>query len=459
MSPELFLAALRARLALVGVVLGATLLAAAALSLALPKSYRASASLLVDAAREEQSLSNVLVPQRERIGYLQTQMDILTSERVARKAVQDLKLAERPELRKAHADGSGSAGPIEDWLAAGLLRRLKVEASQSNVIQLAFASADPEYAALVVNGVAQAYIDTMLELRVAPTRQAALWFDEQLKSLRASLEDAQARLTQYHRQQGIISADERLDVENARLAELSTQLVKAQEQVIEARARERLPDAPAGARVQALQADLARAEAKLQELAPQYGARHPQMLRQEAEVGSLRAQLRAALAEARAGVAQLRRQSEQREAQLAAALAAQRARLLELKEGRNELAVLTRDVETAQRTYETAMQRAVVSQVESRASQTSVALLSPAVAPREASHPKLALNLALALVAGTLLGVGLVVLLEMFERRVHAPGDLQAALDVPLLGALGAWQPAAAGLLGGAAPPALAGPG
>jgi protein tyrosine kinase modulator len=458
MDLQLFLSALRARLALVGVVLGATLLAAAALSLLLPKSYRASASLLVDAAREEQSLSNVLVPQRERIGYLQTQMDILTSQRVARKAVQDLKLAERPELRKAHADSSGSAGPIEDWLTAGLLRRLKVEASQSNVIQLAFASADPEYAALVVNGVAQAYIDTMLELRVAPTRQAALWFDEQLKSLRASLEDAQARLTQYHRQQGIISADERLDVENARLAELSTQLVKAQEQVIESRARERLPDAPAGARVQALQADLARAEAKLQELAPHYGARHPQMLRQEAELGSLRAQLRAALAEARAGVAQLRRQSEQREAQLAAALAAQRARLLELKEGRNELAVLTRDVETAQRTYETAMQRAVVSQVESRASQTNVALLSPAVAPREASHPKLVLNLALALVAGTLLGVGLVVLLEMLERRVHAPGDLQAALDVPLLGALGTWKPAA-GLLGGAAPPALAGPG
>jgi chain length determinant protein EpsF len=460
MSLALLLSALRARLALVGLVLAATLLSAAALSLLLPKSYRASASLLVDAAREEQSLSNVLVPQRERIGYLQTQMDILTSERVALKAVQDLKLAERPESRAAFAESAAGAGSIEQWLAAGLLRRLKVEASQSNVIQLAYASADPEVAAQVVNGVAQAYIDTMLELRVAPTRQAALWFDEQLKSLRASLEDAQARLTGYHRQKGIISADERLDVENARLAELSTQLVKAEEQVFELRARERLPDAPAGARVQGLQADLARAEAKLQELSPQYGARHPQVLRQAAEIGSLRAQLRVASAEALAGIAQARRQGEQRRAQLAAALAVQRARLLELKEGRNELAVLTRDVETAQRTYETAMQRAVVSQVESRASQTNVALLSPATPPREASHPKLLLNLALALVAGTLLGVGLVVLLEMLERRVHAPGDLQAGLDVPLLGALGAWKPAAGGLLGGGcAPPALAGPG
>ena len=53
MSLELFLSALRARLGLVAVVLASTVLAAAALSLLLPKSYRASAALLVDARSEE----------------------------------------------------------------------------------------------------------------------------------------------------------------------------------------------------------------------------------------------------------------------------------------------------------------------------------------------------------------------------------------------------------------------
>jgi uncharacterized protein involved in exopolysaccharide biosynthesis len=104
--------------------------------------------------------------------------------------------------------------------------------------------------------------------------------------------------------------------------------------------------------------------------------------------------------------------------------------------------VLTRDVETAQRTYETALQRAVVSQVESRASQTSVALLNPAVAPRKPSRPKVVLNIALALAAGMLLGAGLVVLLEMFDRRVHTRGDLLEATGAALLGELGAWPPA-----------------
>ena len=454
MSLQLFFAALRARRRAFLLVLASTVLAAAAVSLALPKSYEARALLLVDATREEQSLSNVLMPPRERIGYMQTQTDILTSERVARRVVRGLELAQDPALREAFAE-SGATGSIESWLAETLRKKLEVETSQSNVIQLGYASQDPGFSARVVNGFAEAYIDTMLELRVAPTRQAALWFDEQLKSLRANLEDTQERLTRYHRQEGIISADERYDVENGRLTELSSQLVRVQEQVIDLRTREnqaraalgdgglaRLPDVLASEAVRSLKADLARAEAGLEELATQYGPRHPQYLRRSAESRELRARLAAEAGRVVAGIANARRHSERREAQLAAALAAQRARLLELKEGRNQLAVLTRDVETAQRTYETALQRAVVSQVESRASQTNVALLNPAVAPRKPSRPKVVLNIALALAAGTLLGAGLVVLLEMSDRRVHTRGDLIEGTGVALLGELGAWKPA-----------------
>lgn len=450
MNLELFFAALRARLGAFCLVAGATVLAAAAVSLALPKSYEARALLLVDPTRDEQSLSNALVPPRERVGYLQTQTDILASERVARRVVRELELARDPALREAFAEAGGT-GPIENWLVETLRKKLDIETSQSNVIRLAFGSQDPEYSARVVNAFAKSYIDTMLELRVEPTRQAALWFDEQLKSLRANLEEAQDRLTRYHRQEGIVSADERTDVENARLADLSAQLVKAEEQTYDLRAREqqardgaleRLPDVLASEAVRALKADVAARESRLLELATQVGARHPEYLRRSAEIASLRSTLRAEAARVVAGIANARRQSEQRQAQLAAALAAQRARLLELKEGRNQLAVLTRDAETAQRTYETALQRAVVSQVESRASQTNVALLNPAVAPRKPTSPKVALNIALALAAGVLLGAGLVVLLEMFDRRVHTRGDLLAGMDVPLLGELGAWRPA-----------------
>ncbi len=463
MNLNLFFSALRARLGVFALVLAATVLAATVVSLLLPKSYKATASVLVDATnRDEQSLSNVFVPPRERIGYMQTQMDIITSARVARKVVQDLKLAESPASREAFEKEAGGTGPIENWLAENLLRRLKVETSPSSVIQVSFSSADPRFSALVTNAFAKAYINTILELRVEPMQQAAVWFDEQLKSLRASLEDAQAKLTDYHRQQGIISADERLDVENARLGELSSQLVRTQEQTFDLDIRERqardfrkqgaspdkLPDVLSNAYVQRLNADLLHGEVRLQELATQYGANYPQYQRQLSENQSLRDKLDAEMRKVVAGIANSKRQSRQREAELQGAMAAQRARLLELKEHRNELTVLARNVESAQRTYEVAMQRSVVSQVEGRASQSNVVLLNPAVAPRGPSHPKIALNIALSVFVGTMLGMGMAILTELLDRRVRAPSDLDHGQNVPLLAVLNARLPAGPPLLG-----------
>jgi chain length determinant protein EpsF len=458
---NLFLSAFRARLGVFVLALAATILAATMVSLLLPKSYKATASVLADTKQDEQSLSNFFIPPRERSGYLPTQMDIITSERVARKVVQDLKLAESPASRAAFEEATGE-GSIEDWLVENLRKKLKVQTSLSDVIQISFSSADPRFSALVANAFARAYINTMLELRVEPTRQAAVWFDEQLKSLRASLEDAQAKLTDYHRQQGIISADERLDVENARLGELSSQLVKTQEQAFDLEIRERqardirkqgaspdkLPDVLSNPHLQRLNADLLHGEVKLQELATQYGPNYPQYQRQLSENQSLREKLDAEMRKVVAGLENSKRQSRQREVELRKAMEAQRAQLLESKANRNDLTLLTRNVETAQRTYDTAMQRYVVSQVESRASQTNVAFLNPAVAPRKPAYPNLVLNIALSVVVGTMLGIGLVILMEIFDRRVRAPSDLDHGPNVPLLAVLNARLRAGNPLLG-----------
>ncbi len=465
MTPQQFLLALRARFGVFATVLVATVLAATVASLLLPKSYRATVSLLVD-AKNEQSLSNVLplmLPQ-EKPSYLQTQMEIITSKRVARRVVQDLKLAENPSTRAEFE--SGGEGSIEDWLVEALLKRLKVETSQSSIINATFSSSDPRFSARVADAFAKAYVDTMLELRVEPTRQAAVWYDEQLKSLRANLEDAQAKLTNYLQREGIVSTDERFDVDSTRLGALSEQVVKAQEQTFQWNAREqqarrflkedgspeRVPDVLDNPFIQRLKADLMQGEAKLQDLSMQYGSNYPQYQRQLSENRSLRRKLDVEMRKVVGGIASSARQSRQREADLVNAMAAQRARLLELKENRNEFTVLRRNVESAERAYDTAMQRHVVSQVESRSSQSSVTVLNPAVVPSRPFQPKIVLNIALSVVIGTMLGIAIVLLMEIFDRRVRSRGDL--ALDVPLLAVLNTWQPPQGRLLG---PPSGAG--
>ena len=472
MSLELFISALRARIGVFALVLVATILAATVVSLVLPKTYRATTSLLADIKDEQQSLSNVLRPftgPQERMNYMQTQIDVITSPKVARKVVQDLNLADDPARQakfKSETDGGGS---IEDWLGDNLLKNLKVETSQSSIVQVSYSSRDPAFSAAVANGFAKAYLDTILELRVEPTRQAAVWFDEQLKSLRANLENAQAKLTDFHRRHGIVSADERYDVENTRLGELSSQLVKAQDQTFDLRTREqgarnalkrgaspdKLPDIINSPHIQKLSSELAVGEARLEQLATQYGANYPLYQRQQTENRALRKSLDAEMRKIVAGLENGTRQSLQREAELRAAIATQRAHLLEDKVNRNELALLARNVETAQRTYETALQRSVVSQVDSRARQTNVTLLNPAPVPREPFRPRIALNIALSVAIGAMLGIGIVILSELLDRRVRLSGDLDQGLDAPLLVVLDAGRSSTIPLL--AAPSAAGG--
>ena len=458
MSLRQFLLALRARFGVFALMLVATVVAAIAVSLLLPRSYKATVSLLVD-ARDEQSLSNnnrpIILPQ-ERLSYLQTQTDIIGSKKVALKTMQDLQLAANPAALAILSDDPDSSAPIEDRLIENLLKRLKVETSQSNVIHASFSSPDPVFSALVANGFAKSYIDTMLELRVEPAREAAAWFDEQLKGLRANLEDAQAKLTSNQQRRQIVSADERFDVENTRLAALSDEVVRAQENTSQWNIREqqarqfieqgaspdRLPDVLENSFVQKLKGDYLAGETRLREMSTQYGENHPQYQRQVSENRSLREKLDAEMAKVVSGIESSAKQSRSRETALKQAMSSQRSRLLDLKETRNDLTLLMRNVESAERAYDLAMQRSVTSQVDSRANQTSVTVLNPARAPTRPSSPKVLLNIALSMVIGVMLGIGAVMLLELSDRRVRSLNDLDNAENVPMLGELKPWKPA-----------------
>ena len=456
MDLQTFLRALRARFATFFLVFAATVFAAVAVSALLPKKYTATASVLLD-SKLEQSLNNALPPlvlQGERMSYLQTQTDIIASKRVAHRVVHDLGLAGDLKLRAAF-EKSARGGTLDEWLVEGLRTGLQVRTSHSSLFEIVYTARDPELAARVANAFAKAYNDTLLELRVQPTRDAAAWFDEQLESLRASLRNAQARLTAYYRQRGIVSDDERFDVENTRLGDLSAQLTGAQDQTLQWQSREQqareylgqrgaadaLPQVLDNGFIQKLKADLLAGEAKLKELATRYGPNHPHYRAQVSENETLRQELDAEMNKVLGGLQNATRQNRQRESQLRAAVAAQRARVLALKEDRNELTVLKRNVESAERAYDTAMQRYVVSQVDSRANQTNVTLLNSAVAPRKPSSPKIALNAGLAVIVGTLLGLALVMLLELMDRRVRSREDLERQSAVPVMGVLSAWRP------------------
>ena len=140
-------------------------------------------------------------------------------------------------MREAWEQATGGAIPIEDWLATGLIDKLRVDVVAGNVLNVQFSSSDPKHASAVANGFAKAYLDTALSLRTEPTREAASWFEGQLKSMRAQLTEAQTKVAGFQKAKGITSTEERPDIEVARLDTLSGQYSTARNATYQAIAK------------------------------------------------------------------------------------------------------------------------------------------------------------------------------------------------------------------------------
>lgn len=438
MNFSTFIAILRARLWLMLLVLGITVATAAVVSLLLPPSFKATTTVVVD-AKSKDPVSGAMIPTQLLAGYAATQVDIISSHNVALKVVDGLKLAEIPQVKADFQDATQGVGDIRNWLADRLILNLAVEPSrESSAIGISFKSADPKFSAVIANAFARAYIDTSLELRTEPARQVSAWYEGQLKQLRSNLEKAQAVLTAYQRERGLVASEERIDVETARLAELSSQVVAAQSSSFDAASRQGGDGADVmnSGVVQQLRTDLARREADLAQLGQNLGQNHPQYQRSKAEVDMLRAKLEAEKKSATHVVSTTASAARQREGSLRAALANQKSRVLALKQQRDELSVLVRDVENAQRIYDGALQRYSQTQLEAQTTQTEIAILNPAVPPIEKDSPKLLLNLILATFLGGMLAVGVAFLMEMLDRRMRAPQDIVDLLGIPVLSVL-----------------------
>ena len=457
-----FLLALRARRKAFVLALLATVVTALAIALVIPKKYVAQSTVLVD-LRDEQALTpaRAILGERARAAYMATQIELLQSGRVATQVARDLKLAQQPELREAFEKDTGGAGQIDTWIGDQLLAKLKVSNTASNLILVEYSSSDPKAAAEIANAFAKAYLAVTLQLRTEPTREAANWFEGELKGLRARVMQAQNKLAAFQRDKGIFSTEERLDLESARLSEINTQLLTARNATYEAQARHRqaaelvaangspdaLPEVMSSPAILAAKADLARAESALLTAGSDLGPNHPLHLKYTAEAKALRERLGTEMKKVVTGLETLVQQNRRREQELQAALEAQQSRILQAKGARVELAALARDLDNAQRSHDAVLTRYMTTQIESRARQGDAAVLTPAVEPAKPAHPKLGLIGGLAVILGLVVATMMVYAVESLDRRVRSRSDLEARLAVPSLGRLSRWQPSAGRLL------------
>jgi len=444
MNLSLLLLALRARYKTVLLALGVTVFAAVVISLILPKKYEAGVSMVVN-YKGVDPVTGLSAPAQLMPGFIATQVDIIKSKSVALKVVDDLKLASNPEVQAQFESATEGRGTVRDWLADVLLKKVDVVPSRdSNVLSITFRGNDPQFVSAVANAFANAYLDFSVQLKINPVQQASGYISTQLKGLRDQYELAQSRLSKYQKQNDIYSADNRLDVETARLNELSSQLVAVQSQGMDAASRRRQvegnasasPDVMNSLLIQGLRSSLALAEAKLADTAQRLEPNHPAYKAAKSEVDKLRSNLEEQIRISSSGVVASADINQRRESELRAAVAAQKTKVQALNSARDEFNVLTNEMETARHAYELASQRLNQISLEGQSRQADIAVLTAATPPLEPAGPRMLLNIALAIVIGTLLGFGYVLILELLDQRIRSASHLVEAFDLPVLGVI-----------------------
>ena len=443
MTIEQFLLILRARYRIALFVLLLTIAGATAISLTTAPLYTATTTLVVEAKADP--MAGIMGAMGGMTGYnIATQIDIINSARVSQSVVRMLKLDANPSIRHDWLESTKGKGQLDVWLAALLAKRLEVKpSSESNVITINYKSSDPVFAVAVANAFAQAYIDVNIELKVAPAKHYAAWFEQQSKVLRARVETAQATLSSYHQQHGIIDNGERIGSESSGLIGLESELMSAEAQAAEVRSKqnshggEMLGDVTQNSLILQLKSTIMMQEAKLNDVTGNIGHNHPLYQQMAAEIAALKKQLAIQTDHITESLETSKRVRSNLVGELKSAVETRKRRILDLNKTHDEMAVLQHDIESARKAYDAVSQSYAQSSLESQSTQTNVSILMAATDSIEPLS-NTARNILASVLVGLLLGAGAALLRELTDRRIRSTTDLNDGVGVPVLAVLAA---------------------
>ena len=319
------------------------------------------------------------------------------------------------------------------------------------MVEVRYVSQDPLRARDALNTALRAYMDLVLRINSAPAKSRQLQYSIQLETLRQEIDTIQRSITEYQQKNGILEADERLDIGSRQLNELSSRTSIVQGLRLEANAKLRdiesminsgtaasdIPEVARQTGVAELKLKLAELDRQMAEVGSVYGRNHPKFKTTLAEQEVLSMRLSRESRAALAAVLAQERRFDKQEQVLLDEIQSKQADMLEKKRHRDVIGSYQRQLESLQKIYNSAIQKYDELLIASTVNSVSLSVLRWAVAPYTYSKPKLRLNLVMSIPVGLLFGLGLVFLMELTDRRLRHVHDLERGLGMAVLGRLG----------------------
>lgn len=396
--------------------------------------------------------------------YTQTQMELLKSEGLVARAVKKTHLDEdsgflshstnslfAPARRLLAQAGLSQRGPqtmsAQERFHAAIeiaQRRLKVQqVHQSNLVEIAFDDPDPKVALNFVNAVAQEAVDENMESRWNLSRNVGDWLGRHLTDLRAKMDLAEKDLLSYTASAGLLSTNDGVSVDDARLQRLQDQLSRAQADRIQKETRntvatmadpQSLPevlDDPALKEYRVRLADLRRQEA---EMSSAFTPAYPKAKHLQAQIAELEATIANERANIRNRIRNEYTASKRNEDAVVEEYTAQSAKVGSLAQKTIHYNTLKRELETTRSMYEDMLKRVNDTELASVVRSSGIRIVDAATFPEPPSKSKAIFICSIGLFAGLLITGTVIFVLDQTSNTLRLPGYAPALLSVMELG-------------------------
>ncbi len=432
--------------------------AAMAWSTKQPRIYQADATIMYDPSPTQPlggEVTDVASPMAwwESREFLSTQNKILTSRAIAEKVVRKLSLHENADFWAVPPEKrAGWPGASVSQTAQSLQALLTITPErETRIVHVLIKDRDPARSALIANTLVDSYIEQTVEDRLSTSTGALEWLAKQLDSLKSQLERSELALHDFTQQHSnlAVSLDDQQNIIADNIGQLSGAVTNAKTKRIELSARvEELKlgnsEDPfdvntawvlTNPAVQALRAKYKEQLTERNAVATNYAEKHPKVLALDAELATLRQQMRHEIDGLMASAAGDLRETERVEKGLKTAFDQANRLGMELNLQEISFRRLQRERDNTAKLYGTLLERTTQTDLTRALSVSLARVVDRALVPGAPISPRPQMDLAVGALLGLVLGIALALLLEQMDSSVRSVEDAEE-LGITILGVM-----------------------
>lgn len=427
---------------------------------------------------------------------MQTQVDILKSDNLALKVIQELNLEQNEDFKPrfsliGHVMGLISPAGPKDPVGASLenspqrrsnvlrvfAKNLTVKAiAGTRLIEVDYSNPDPKVAAVVTNHLIQALIDYTFQTKFIATTQISGWLENQLGDLRKQSEDLQSKVVALQQGSGIFGVGgtdlqgkpvvyspvlDRLQQSSALLTqtEMSRVIKESVYRVAQSGnaelisqlsgtgiANESSPGLSGSLTlIQSLRTQEATLKAQIGQDASQFGPNYPKLVEERASLESVENSLRAEVNRVAGRAKNDYDIAVETEKGARKAFESDRQAAEKLNDKTIEYTILSRESEESQMLYQDLLKRLKEAGILEGLRSSNLTIVDTAGPPSRPSRPNVPLYLALGLFFGLFLGGATALTAEAIDNKIQGADEIEA-MHFPLLGILPQVKPSEIGM-------------